>query len=111
MTQWNFASPEWCCPRAENDLRPGGKLNSRMEARDGSMGFDFWAVYSVVLPPQQIDMEMGDGRKVSVSFVETDGNTQVTENFEPETVHSLDLQYAGWNAILQNFRAYVEGIR
>lgn len=110
ITQWNFASPDWCCPRAQNDLRPGGKLISRMEARDGSMGFDFEAVYSVVVPPQQIDMELGDGRKVSVSFSENDGKTVVTESFEPENIHSLDLQYAGWNAILQNFKAYTEGL-
>ena len=108
ITQWNHASPEWHSPRAENDLQAGGRFNFRMEARDGSMGFDFGGTYDAVTPQKQIAYTIADGRKVTVQF-EPDGNgIRVTEQFEAEGTHSLEMQQAGWQAILDNFKAYTE---
>jgi uncharacterized protein YndB with AHSA1/START domain len=108
ITQWNFASDEWCCPIAENDLRPNGKFRSRMEAKDGSMGFDFEGIYSQVVEQQLISYGLADGRQVDIEF-EQDGDTVVvTETFDPEEINITELQRAGWQAILDNFKKYVE---
>lgn len=108
ITNWNFASDDWCCPRAENDLRVGGKLKSRMEARDGSMGFDFEAIYDVVKDQHKISYTMADGRKCTIEFESQDGETKVTTTFDAENQNSLDMQRDGWQAILDNFKSYVE---
>jgi len=110
ITKWNNASPDWHTPMAESDLRPGGKFTSRMEARDGSMGFDFWGIFDVVKPLQTLAYTMGDGRKAIVSF-NADGNqTHVAESFEAESENSVELQQQGWQAILDNFKAYTQGL-
>lgn len=108
ITGWNFASPDWCCPRAENDLRAGGKYMARMEARDGSFGFDFEAVYDEVLANHKIVYTMADGRKAVVLFRENQDKTEVTVTFDAENQNPADLQKQGWQAILDNFRQYTE---
>jgi len=108
VIKWNNASPDWHTPRAENDLREGGNFNYRMEAKDGSFGFDFGGTYDVVKPYERIAYTMGDGRKVDASFKEDGGLTHITEDFEAETQNSHEMQQAGWQGILDNFKSYVE---
>lgn len=108
ITKWNNASDDWHTPRAENDLRTGGSFSSRMEARDGSMGFDFGGVYDEVRNNEYIEYTMGDGRKVMVTFSGDGTSTKVTETFDPETTNSIELQRGGWQAILDNFKKYTE---
>ncbi len=109
ITQWNFASPEWCCPSATNDLRVGGEFSSRMEARDGSVGFDFAGVYTDVQPLEQFAYVLGDERRVTVSFEAlSSGQTRVTEVFDPETVNPEEMQRGGWQAILDNYKRHAE---
>jgi uncharacterized protein YndB with AHSA1/START domain len=109
ITQWNNASDDWHTPHAENDLRVGGKFLSRMESRDGSMGFDFIGTYQEVIEYKMISYTMEDGRKVEITFVSEDGKTtQFTETFDPENENTLELQKTGWQAILNNFKNYVE---
>lgn len=108
ITRWNYASEEWHSPTAENDLRPGGRFVSRMEAKDGSMGFDFEGIYDEVKPNQLIKYSLEDGRKVEVIFENKGEETLVTESFEAESTHSLEMQQEGWQAILNNFKGYVE---
>ena len=107
ITGWNFASPDWCCPKAENDLRVGGNFSWRMEARDGSMGFDFAGTYTQIEPQHVIAYSFGD-RKAVVTFAETAQGIAVTETFDPETQNPIEMQQAGWQAILDNFKKYVE---
>lgn len=109
IVHWNFASPDWQCPRAENDLRVGGKMNSRMEAKDGSMGFDFEAVYDVVDPLKKISYTMGDGRQAVTVFEKDGDKTRVTTTFDAENTYPVEFQKNGWQAILNNFKTYVEG--
>ena len=108
IMQWNSASPDWHTPRAENDLRPGGTFSSRMEAKDGSFGFDFGGTYDEVKHKEFISYTMSDGRKVEVTFRDLGGKTEVTELFDAEQQNSEDLQRTGWQAILDNFKKYVE---
>jgi len=108
VTKWNHALDSWHLPRAENDLRPGGRFSYRMEARDGSMGFDFGGVYDVVMPMTYIESTLGDGRKIKVNFSAKNNSTHVDETFEAETQNPIDMQRAGWQAILDNFKKYVE---
>jgi uncharacterized protein YndB with AHSA1/START domain len=108
ITRWNAASGDWHTPRAENDLRAGGKFLSRMEARDGSFGFDFGGVYDAVTIHKYIEYTLDDGRKVTIAFEPVGRETKITETFEPEKTHSLELQQTGWQAILDNFRKYAE---
>jgi uncharacterized protein YndB with AHSA1/START domain len=108
IIHWNNASDDWHTPWAENDLQVGGKFLSRMESKDGKIGFDFIGVYSKVEPYRQISYRLADGREVKISFSSQDKHTQVTESFEAEQIHSLELQKTGWQAILNNFRKYVE---
>jgi uncharacterized protein YndB with AHSA1/START domain len=109
ITQWNNASEDWHTPRAENDLRTGGRFVSRMEAKDGSMGFDFGGVYDSVKPNEYIEYTMDDSRKVKINFASLDSGTKVTESFEAEDMNSLELQKMGWQSILDNFKKYTEG--
>ncbi|UGU15525.1 SRPBCC family protein [Sinomicrobium kalidii] len=108
ITKWNFASDDWHCPKAENDLKVGGKLKSRMEAKDGSFGFDFEAVYDEVIDHKKIVYTMTDGRKAITDFEDVDGKTEVTTTFDAETTNSVEMQRGGWQAILDNFKAYTE---
>lgn len=111
IKQWNSASEDWHTPIAENDLRPGGKFVSRMEARDGSFGFDFWGIYDRVDLNESIEYTMGDGRHAIVNFSDENGETRVVETFEAEKTHSIEMQKSGWQAILDNFKKYVENTR
>jgi uncharacterized protein YndB with AHSA1/START domain len=108
ITKWNFASDDWECPRAENDLRPGGKYAARMQAKDGSFGFDFEAVYDEVTNQEKITYTMGDGRQATTGFEDQGGQTKVTTTFDAEGVHDAEMQRAGWQAILDNFKRYAE---
>ncbi len=108
IVQWNNASPDWHTTSAENDLTVAGKFNSRMEAKDGSTGFDFWGTYDEVLPNEKIAYTLGDGRTVEVLFEGKDGQTQITETFEAEGQNPIEMQRNGWQAILDNFKKHVE---
>jgi uncharacterized protein YndB with AHSA1/START domain len=108
ITKWNFATDDWQCPYAENDLRPGGTYKARMEAKDGSFGFDFEAVYDEVQPRKSLAYTMGDGRRARVDFEETGPSTKVTVAFDAEDQNDVEMQRAGWQAILNNFKKYTE---
>jgi uncharacterized protein YndB with AHSA1/START domain len=107
---WNSASEDWHTPRAENDLRVGGSFSSRMEARDGSFGFDFGGVYDDVITHELIAYTLGDERKVKITFEDLGGQTLVTESFEPEGTNPVDFQKSGWQAIMDNFKKYAESL-
>ena len=104
---WNFADPSWHCPHAENDLRTGGRYVARMEAKDGSYGFDFEAVYTEVKLGERFTYEFG-GRFATVDFKEAEGQTEVTVTFDPENENPVELQRQGWQSILNNFKVYCE---
>jgi len=108
IIEWNSASEDWHTPRAENDLRVGGKVFSRMEAKDGSFGFDFGGVYGGVIEHKLISYTMGDGRKVEVNFLDEGDATKIIETFEAESANSFEQQKGGWQAILDNFKRYTE---
>ena len=108
ITQWCSASDDWHTPRAENDLRTGGTFNSRMEAKDGSFGFDFGGMYDDVVINERIAYTIGDGRKVDITFTSNGDTTHVVETFEAEGTNPAEMQRAGWQAILDNFKKYVE---
>ena len=108
ITKWNNASDDWHTPRAENDLRVGGSFVARMEAKDGSVGFDFGGVYDAVRNNEYIEYTLGDGRKVKVVFSGQGNTTKVVESFEAEGTHSIEMQKGGWQAILENFKKYTE---
>lgn len=108
IVNWNNASDDWHTPRAHNDLRPGGRFICRMEAKDGSQGFDFSGTYNHVEPLKQLDYTIDDGRKVQVLFISEGYTTTISEIFEAETTHPIELQHSGWQSILDNFKRYVE---
>ena len=108
VVKWNNASDDWHTPKASNDLREGGKFSFRMEARDGSIGFDFGGVYDIVRNHEYIEYTMSDDRKVKVTFTSLGDATKVIETFEAENTHSIELQKSGWQSILDNFKKYVE---
>ncbi|MGB7068216.1 MAG: SRPBCC family protein [Pyrinomonadaceae bacterium] len=108
ITKWNSASDDWHTPIAENDLRVGGKFLSRMEARDGSFGFDFAGVYTEVITNELIDYTMSDDRQVRVAFETAGNSTKIVSTFEPESENSIEMQRDGWQAILDNFKKYAE---
>ncbi|MBO9201275.1 MULTISPECIES: SRPBCC family protein [Niastella] len=108
ITKWCAASDDWHAPKAENDLKIGGKFSTRMEAKDGSFAFDFGGVYDDVKKNELIEYTMGDGRKVEVHFTANGNETKVVETFDAENTHSLEMQQGGWQAILENFRKYTE---
>lgn len=109
IIHWNFADPSWHCPSAVNDMRVGGTYNARMEAKDGSFGFDFEAVYTEIDPGKSFTYSFG-GRLATVQIAPTgdDGQTKITVMFDPEQEHSIDMQRQGWQAILNNFKLYTE---
>ncbi|MBF4486974.1 MULTISPECIES: SRPBCC family protein [unclassified Flavobacterium] len=108
IKNWSFASAEWHTPYAENDLREGGKFKSTMAAKDGSMSFDFGGEYTLVEKNKAIEYVMEDGRKVEITFTETPDGVEIIQSFDPETQNSDEMQQGGWNAILDNFKSYVE---
>lgn len=108
ITKWNQASEDWHAPRAENDLRAGGKFVTRMEAKDGSMGFDMGGVYDEVKTHELISYTMGDGRTVEITFTAQGSETKVVETFDAESTHPVEYQQAGWQAIMDNFKKYTE---
>lgn len=113
IVNWNFADPSWCCPKAENDMRLGGKYFARMEAKDGSAGFDFEAVYTNMEMGKSFIYEFG-GRVATVTFEKLSSNvpenskTKITVSFDPESENSVELQRQGWQSILNNFKNYIE---
>ena len=108
IKKWNNASDEWHTPVAENDLRAGGKFLSRMEAKDGSFGFDFSGIYDEVILHEVIAYTLGDGRKVKITFKGLENGTEVIETFDAETSNPIEFQQQGWQAILDNFKKYAE---
>jgi uncharacterized protein YndB with AHSA1/START domain len=110
IVKWNHASDDWHSPWAKADFREGGNFSARMEAKDGSMGFDFGGVYDVIRTNEYIEYTIGDGRKVQVSFSGNGNQTNVVETFEAENTNSIELQRGGWQAILDNFKKYTESI-
>lgn len=108
IKNWNFASPEWHCPKAGHDLRVGGKLNYHMAAKDSSMAFDYTGTFTKIEPNKLLEYKLEDGRKVSISFSGTRDTTEVIETFEIEDESSMDMQRQGWQAILDNFKKYAE---
>ena len=108
IQNWCAASEDWHAPHAENDVRVGGKFSTRMEAKDGSFGFDFGGVYEVVKENQQIEYTLGDSRKVKVLFSGKGNETKIVETFDAESVNPIEMQRNGWQAILNNFRKYTE---
>ena len=108
IKKWCNASPEWHVPKAENDLQKGGRFVTRMEAKDGSFGFDFGGAYDDVKTNELIAYTMDDGRKVEITFIRNGDKTSVIETFEAETQNPLEMQQGGWQAILDNFKKYVE---
>lgn len=108
ITKWSNASDEWHVPKAENDLRVGGAFLTRMEAKDGSFGFDFSGVYDEVRINEFIAYTIGDGRKVTITFIGEGDDTKVIEAFEAEATNPVEMQQAGWQAILDNFKKYSE---
>lgn len=108
IIQWNNASEDWHTPRAVNDLRPNGKFNYRMEAKDRSFGFDFEGTYTTVKDKKLIEYLLDDSRKVQIRFETNNNTTVVTETFDPEDENSRELQQNGWQSILDNFKKYSE---
>lgn len=110
ITKWTFASPDWHAPHATNDVQVGGKFITRMEAIDGSVGFDFGGTYTNVEHHKVLAYTMGDGRKVSVIFTETPDGVTVTETFDPESLNAPEMQRAGWQSLLDSFKKYTESL-
>ena len=107
---WNFASNDWHCPKAENNLIIGGEFHYLMEAKDRSFNFDFWGTYVIIEEGKYIEILLGDGRRMSVLFELLENETIITEKFDPETENTVELQKTGWQMILDNFKLYVENI-
>jgi uncharacterized protein YndB with AHSA1/START domain len=108
IKNWCAASPDWHAPKAENDLKKGGSFSTRMEAKDGSFGFDFGGVYDDVRQNEAIAYTMGDGRKVNILFTKNGNETKVVETFEAESENPIEMQKDGWQSILDNFKKYAE---
>ncbi|MCJ2139978.1 SRPBCC family protein [Methylobacterium sp. E-066] len=108
ITQWNFASDDWHCPNASVDLREGGKFTSRMEAKDGSMGFDFEGIFTKIIPNERIEYAFGD-RSAVVEFTPEGEKTSLKVSFDPENQFPIEQQRSGWTAILNNLCKHVEG--
>lgn len=108
ITQWNHASDDWHSPSAENDLRPGGTFSYRMEAKDGSFGFDFGGTFVDVKPNELLSYSIGDGRKVENVFTRVGNATKVSVTFEAENQNPVEMQRGGWQAIMDNYKKYAE---
>ena len=108
IVNWNFASADWCCPYADVDLRSGGRYLARMEAKDGSFGFDYEGIYHIVEAPHKSVLILGDGRKVETVFTPDDGGTRVQVSFDADTNAPLEMQQDGWQSILNSFKERCE---
>ena len=108
VQNWNFASPDWHCPKATTDLQAGGEFHYEMASKDGSMSFDFWGTFQKIEEQKSLEIVIGDGRKMQVTFETTEAGTKVTEQFEPENQNPPEMQQAGWQMILDNFKSYTE---
>lgn len=108
ITKWNFASPDWHCPKAANNLTVGGKYFARMEAKDGSFAFDFEAIYDEVVDQKKLVYTLADGRQVTTNFETIGNSTKVTTVFEAEKQNPVEMQKDGWQSILNNFKKYAE---
>lgn len=108
ITKWNQASDDWHSPRAENNLRVGGRFLTRMEAKDGSMGFDFSGTYNEIVKHKKIRYTMDDSREVETLFNEENGKTKIITTFDAEKENPLEMQRDGWQAILNSFKKYAE---
>jgi predicted 3-demethylubiquinone-9 3-methyltransferase (glyoxalase superfamily)/uncharacterized protein YndB with AHSA1/START domain len=108
IIKWNYASDDWHTPRAVNDLRTGGRFSFRMEAVNGSEGFDFEGEYERIIPYEEISYRMDDGREVTILFTRNNGRTKIIETFEPEKINAIEKQQEGWQVILNNFKRYAE---
>ena len=108
IMKWNFASPDWHCPSAENDLRVGGSLKSTMAAKDGSFAFEFEGFYDEVIANRYIKYHLADSRVVEISLTQQNNEVLVTETFDSENENPIEMQQQGWQAILNNFKNYVE---
>ena len=109
IVAWNFATDAWCCPRAENDVRVGGQFSNRMEAKDGSMGFDMAGTYDIVEPLAALGFTFGD-RRSDVAFAAEGDHTRVSVTFIPEGTYPREMQQGGWQAILDSYKRRVEGV-
>ncbi len=110
IVNWNFASDDWCAPRASNDLKNGGTFSYRMEAKDGSFGFDLNGTYTNLKPLELIEYLLEDGRKVSILFESKDNETHIIQTFEAENQNPIELQQNGWQAIMNNYKKYAESL-
>lgn len=110
ITKWCFASDDWHAPSSTSDFKIGGKLSTRMEAKDGSFGFDFWGTYAEITPNKKLAIIMGDDRKWDTYFSVVDGGVKVVEEFEAEGENPIEMQQTGWQMILNNFKKYVESL-
>lgn len=108
ITKWNFADPNWHCPTATNDMKVGGRYVARMEAKDGSFGFDFEATYNEIVAGEKFTYTMADNRVVNANFKELGEKTEVTITFDAENENPVDMQQQGWQSILDNFKKYAE---
>lgn len=110
ITKWHTASPDWHTPQAEHVLEPGGKFSYRMEAKDGSFGFDFSGTFDTIRPNEFLGITLDDGRKMTVTFSGNEEQTQIKEAFEAEETNPVEMQRGGWQNILDNFKTYVESL-
>lgn len=108
IMKWNSASEDWHTTKAENDLRVGGAFSSRMEAKDGSFGFDFGGTYDEVVMHETIAYTLGDGRKVNITFEQNGDAVHIVETFDAETQNPVEMQRTGWQAIMDCFKRYAE---
>ncbi len=111
ITQWNFASNDWCCPKATVDLVVGGKFIYRMEAKDGSFGFDFEGTFTSIDPQTMLEYALADDRRVKLRFTQTESGVRVVETFDAEDENSAEQQRHGWQCILDNFKKHVEQLQ
>ncbi len=108
ITKWCFASDDWHAPSSSSDLKIGGKISTRMEAKDGSFGFNFWGTYNEIKPNEKLAITLGDDRKWDTYFTQVEGGVKVVEEFEAENQNPVEMQQAGWQLILNNFKTYAE---
>lgn len=111
IMQWNQASPDWHCPASSVDLKVGGKFSSTMAAKDGSFSFDFWGTYNDILENELVMATLGDGRMWKTTFASNGDVTEVVESFEAESQNPVEMQQAGWQAILNSFKQYTENLQ
>lgn len=108
IRSWNFAADEWCCPRADIDLKVGGQFSYRMEAKDGSMGFDYDGTFTAIEDGKRLEFVLGDERQVIVEFSQTENGVKVIETFAADSEETAAQEKHGWQCILENFKKHVE---